>query len=466
MAVATKDPDGGKWRYRRLSQGAAKLKVCKPSSDTFYQTAREDVRHMRESRIRLLTLYANYTDKFSYFDDWLDAILQYPAFDVIALDIIPSGARRRIRSAVREVDAVLLLHSTNGDSSITYLDRLVPELANRRVPLITFVGNEVNLPGFTISGKRRVLNAIRPEWIATQLLPEAGQYLFGDIPTQGVVAIPHAVNPSAFRPSTNPDTRAIDIGSRVMKYIPHLGDNDRNLIADAFVKIGRERGMKVDISNDRFNRSGWANFLNCCKGTVSTEAGSWFLENDDATVEAIRRYIHEQASGVLISNDSRLWQIAHALPMWLRRRLKWTLSTFPVRYETLVNEAQSYADIHARFFKDKPRASVYGKCISSRHFEAIGTKTCQIMFHGRFNDILKADQHYLVLNQDFSNLEDVLVRFLDPTHRRVIVEEAYAYVMDAHTYAHRMCLLHDILLRQRHSAHAAVQCEKNLRPCF
>ena len=52
---------------------------------------------MRESRIRLLTLYANYTDKFSYFDDWLDAVQQYPAFDVIALDIIPSGARRRIK---------------------------------------------------------------------------------------------------------------------------------------------------------------------------------------------------------------------------------------------------------------------------------------------------------------------------------------------------------------------------------
>ena len=81
---------------------------------------------------------------------------------------------------------------------------------------------------------------------------------------------------------------------------------------------------------------------------------------------------------------------------------------------------------------------MYGKCISSRHFEAIGTKTCQIMFHGRFNDILEADQHYLALNQDFSNLEDVLVRFLDPTHRRAIVEEAYTYVMDTHTYAHRM----------------------------
>ena len=42
----------------------------------------------------------------------------------------------------------------------------------------------------------------------------------------------------------------------MIKYIPHLGDNDRNLIADAFVKIGRERGMKVDISNGRFNLAG------------------------------------------------------------------------------------------------------------------------------------------------------------------------------------------------------------------
>ena len=159
---------------------------------------------MRESRIRLLTLYANYTDKFSYFDDWLDAILQYPAFDVIALDIIPSGARRRIKFAVREVDAVLLLHSTNGDSSITYLDRLVPVLANRHVPLITFVGNEVNLPGFTISGKRRVLNAICPEWIATQLLEEAGKYLFGDIATQGIV---HSSRAQSIRISTHHGSR-------------------------------------------------------------------------------------------------------------------------------------------------------------------------------------------------------------------------------------------------------------------
>ena len=158
---------------------------------------------MRESRIRLLTLYAQYTDKLSYFDDWLDSVRQYPGFDVVALDIIRSGATKRIERAIGEVDAVLLLHSTNGDS-ITYLDRLVPILAHRRVPLITFVGNEVNLPGFTIAEKRRVFNAIFPEWIATQLVREAGEYLFGDIATRGVVPITHALNPSVFRPINSP----------------------------------------------------------------------------------------------------------------------------------------------------------------------------------------------------------------------------------------------------------------------
>jgi Glycosyl transferases group 1 len=411
---------------------------------------------MRESRIRLLTLYAQYTDKLSYFDDWLDSVRQYPGFDVVALDIIRSGATKRIKHAIGEVDAVLLLHSTNGDS-ITYLNRLVPILAHRRVPLITFVGNEVNLPGFTIAEKRRVFNAISPEWIATQLVREAGEYLFGDIATRGVVPITHALNPSAFRPLKSPDSRPIDVGSRVMKYIPHLGDDDRNRIAERFVELGREGKIKIDISNNRLNRSGWADFLNLCKGTVSTEAGSWFIEHDDATVEAIRRYVHQRSGGILIPNDSRLWQFADIVPVWLRRGSKWFLRAFKVKYETLVNQGQSYADIHARFFEDKPRPPVYGKCVSSRHFEAIGTKTCQIMFRGRFNDILQPDQHYLPLNDDFSNLQEILVRFSDPTQRRVIVEQAYAHVMDAHTYAHRMRLLYDILMNQRAGVSSSVQ---------
>jgi hypothetical protein len=403
---------------------------------------------MRESRIRILVLFARYTDKLAYFDDWLDALCQYPGFDAVAVDIVPSSAKTHIRRALDAVDAVVMLHSTNGDGTV-YAERHVPVLAQRRVPLVTFVGNEVNLPGSTISGKRRLFQAIRPEWIATQLLEEAGRYLFGDLASRGVVSIPHALNASVYRPRRRLDDRPIDIGSRVAKYLPHLGDDDRNRIADAFVRIGRERGLQTDISLERFNREGWANFLNLCKGTVSTEAGSWFIDKDDATVEAIRDYVRSETSGILVGHDSNLLMMAQKLPHWLRPAVKKAVHALGFRHETVVNEARPLDDIHARFFAGKPRAPVYGKAASSRHFEAVGTKTCQIMFRGRFNDILAADRHYLALGHDFANLDDVLAKFSDLRERQTIVEQAHAHVMEAHTYAHRMHTLHELLLNDR-----------------
>ena len=71
----------------------------------------------------------------------------------------------------------MLLHSTNGDTTI-YLEPHIEALAHRKVPLLTFVGNEVNLPGSPIADKRRLFEILKPEYIATQLLLEAGKYLF------------------------------------------------------------------------------------------------------------------------------------------------------------------------------------------------------------------------------------------------------------------------------------------------
>jgi hypothetical protein len=401
---------------------------------------------MRESRIRLLVLYANYTDQMSYFDDWADALREYRSFDTILVDIIPSNASGRVRAVLGEVDAIVLLHSTNGDSTF-HLQRLVSALAKRRVPLLSFVGNELNLPGKSIDTKRRLLEQIGPEWIATQLLEEAGRYLFGDLVSRGVVSIPHALNSSVFQPKGDLAGRPLDIGTRVMRYPPHLGDNDRNRIAQRFIRLGQEREMRVDISNQRHDRAGWANFLNRCKGTVSTEAGSWFLERDDATVNAIRRRTREQIGGIEIADDSMLLKLAYRFPAPLRKMTARLYRAVGGRfeYQTVAQEAESYDSIHARFFAGKPRAPVYGKCISSRHFDAVGTKTCQIMFRGRFNDILEADRHYLALDSDFANLDDVLRRFTDAAERRVIVDAAHAHVMEAHTYTHRARKIETVL---------------------
>jgi hypothetical protein len=398
---------------------------------------------LRDSRIRVLVGYANYTDRLSYYDDWLDAFAKAPQFDAVPFDIVPAEARQRLPGLLKEVDAVVLLHSTNGDTT-DYLEPHATALAERKVPLLTFVGNEVSLPGSPIAEKRRVLSLFRPDIVATQLLLEAGEYLFGDVAGR-LVAIPHALNPDAYRPVRTLDDRPIDIGARAVRYLAHLGDDDRNRILDWFSTQGPERGLAVDISDGRFDRAGWADFLNRCKATVATEAGTWFLEKDDATVNAIRDHVLARSgSGLVIRNDSALRKFGHKLPWWARTMARKLLRHGPLRHEALVNEAIDPREIHETFFAGRQRPAIHGKCISSRHFDAAGTKTCQIMFRGRFNDILVADEHYIALEPDFANIDDVLRRFKSADERHRIGHAAFELAHEAHTYTHRMTRLSDI----------------------
>ncbi|MPY73462.1 MAG: glycosyltransferase [Alphaproteobacteria bacterium] len=389
---------------------------------------------------------AEYTDRLSYYDDWKAAFLASPQFEVVRVNIAGGNAARRLRSALKGTDAVILLHSTNGDTT-RYLEPVASVLAERNCPLLTFVGNEVNLPGSPISAKRAVFATIRPDYIATQLLPESGEYLFGGLAERGVVALPHGLNPEVFRPQVPHGERGRDIGVRAVKYLAHLGDDDRNRVHDFFTRHEFAPDLTVDISTERLNCDGWAAFLSDCRGTVSTEAGSWFIERDDATMEAIRAWTAESHAGrgFMISNDSPLRLLGHKLPFGLRRWLRKMLSRGPIRHESTVTEALAFDGIHEKFFAGRSIPEHHGKCISSRHFDAIGTATCQILLEGRYNDILTPDVHYIRLTSDFSNISEVMETFRDERRRLEITEAARAHVMDGHTYAHRVGAVYDIL---------------------
>ena len=396
------------------------------------------------SRMRVLVGYAQYTDRLSYFNDWVDAFAAAPQFDAVPFNIAASNAASKLPLVLREVDAIVLLHSTNGDTTI-YLQPHVEALARRTVPLLTFVGNEVNLPGSPIADKRRLFAVLKPEFIATQLLLEAGKHLFDDVAGK-VVAIPHALNPAAYQPTRAAKDRPLDVGARAVRYLPHLGDEDRNRLLQWFAKNGARHGLKVEVSDQRLDRKGWANYLNQCKATVATEAGSWFLERDDATVNSIRDYVlSKQTRGAVLRNDSALRRFGHRLPWRMKSILRGALRNGPIRHEALINEELDPQEIFDRFFAGRPRPAFYGKCVSSRHFDAAGTKTCQIMFRGRFNDIFHADEHYLALEPDFSNIDEVLAAFRDPARRQQVANAAFDLVQARHTYAQRMQQIYDLL---------------------
>lgn len=394
---------------------------------------------MRESRLRTLVLFADYTTRLSYYDDWLEAFTRAPYFDAHSLNICSRSVGSVLAREVAEAELVVLLHSTSGDTTV-YLEPFADLLADRRGLLLSFVGNEVNLPGSPITAKRDLFRRIAPDFVATQLPLEAGEHLWKDLVRRRVLAVPHALNPRAFRPEVPHLARPIDIGVRAARYLPHLGDRDRNELHDLFARRIFVQPLIVDVGTERYDRAGWAAFLNRCKGTVSTEAGSWWIERDDATINAIRAWTEQRLEGkvLLLPNDSKLRKVGHKLPWWLRVMARRILSSGPIRHESTVTEALPFDDIYDQFFKDRPPPPVYGKCISSRHLDAIGTKTCQIMIEGRFNDILTAGQHYIPLKRDLSNVDEALAIFRDPHERSRIVDAAYAHVMACHTYDQRI----------------------------
>jgi len=328
----------------------------------------------------------------SYNDDWKDSFLRYDKH--INWDIYNLYNRSWVLliPKLKRYDLIVILHSTNSNTS-HFPSLLKKALLYRRSKLLIFIGNEYKL----IPQKLKLIEDIDADYIASQLPQDIADWLYAE--AKGIkLSVPHALNPFVFKPILPQKDRLTDIGERSYEYPWYLGDLYRNRLIQNIKNYFS--GLTLDISSDRnkrFSRKAWAEFLNKCKGTVSTEAGTSFLERDDRTRLAVNKYL-------------------------------------------IKNKGASFNDVYNRFFENY-KNPVSGKTISSRHFDAIGTKTCQIMLSGRFCDILKPDIHYISINRDFSNLESVYERFIDIEYRKKMTDLTYEFAMDSHTHLHRISSL-------------------------
>lgn len=435
-------------------------------------TVRQEIGSVRghvSSRLRTLILHAGGTGRkntLSYHGDWFEAFLDSPLYDVDAVDIERTECAPRVQERIVASDAIILLHSVNRTpEAIAAFRKYESPLDRRRGTLISFVGDEVNLPNAPLRDKLSMLKRLGCEFIATQLPIAAGKWLYAECSKSEVVAMPHALNPKVFRPLKRDSDRRIDIGGISVRYYGYLGDNERDGLYRYFQKHARDLGLKTELrlvstSTQRLTRGEWASFLNDCRGTVSTEAGSYYLERDDATVMKILEYCTRRArteGSHVVAGDSLANRIIRGMPRGLYEvylRLKPAilriLNGAGIRTASQVVEDEALVvEIYERFYRDRVRTATYSKAISSRHFEAAGTQTCQIMFEGTYNGILTADVHYLALRKDFSNVEDVIARFRDGECRRRIVGQAFEHVMRNHTYQRRVEQIYALVTRSR-----------------
>jgi hypothetical protein len=374
--------------------------------------------------------------------DWAEAFAHSSLFEVKTFNIFRRDMRRAAIRAIEDAELVIALHSCSADT-LGFIKPLAGVLKLRRGRFLMLVGNEYNIPWAPMGEKRDFLRNTAADYVGTQLPLETGRWLYADSGAT-VLALPHALNDAVFRRDKPEPMRRIDIGGRSARYPVYIGDDDRNRVLDVFAGIAPARGLRIDINtHSRLDRPGWAAFLNDCRATIGSEAGSWYLERDDRTALAIREFLSVRSRS--IRADGSLHAASRHLPYrlktWLRRLVKF----LPMRHEALDDPGVGFAEIKALFFADQPLCPVYSKAISSRHFEAAGTGTCQILVRGRYNDILKAGEHYIPLDPDLSNAYEALERFADPGERRRVADSAFALVHDRHTYRHRIAALHTML---------------------
>jgi hypothetical protein len=324
-------------------------------------------------------------------DDWKDAFCASPELDAEVCTVTDLVAFAKAREKLTQYPLVVVLHSVAGDR-MSFLLRVARWFRRRRGKLVVFIGNEYDL----MAEKIQFLSEAGADYICSQLPLATAAWLYEACRDSRVVPMPHALNPSAYVSKRN-GTRPIDIGFVGDLYERLIGDDERTRIVRYFECRGAELGLTCDIRSQRMPRAEWAGFLNTCKGVIGAESGTYYLDRDGRILREARAFLAEHPS-----------------------------ASFDEVFDQCFRHATSF---------------VSGKAVSSRHFEPIGTRTCQILVEGAYNGILRAGRHYIPVRRDLSDIGDAIRQLLDEGIRQRIVDEAYAYVRAEHTYAHRVASL-------------------------
>ncbi len=339
-------------------------------------------------------LLGNRNESLSYVIDWREALCEASELDVEVCNISNLIEYFKYLRKIADYPLIIILHSATGDS-MSLLMKTVDQLNQRHGKLVVFVGNEYNL----LVEKIGFIRSAEADYVCSQLPDDVARWLYADCTRSRVIPLPHGLNPRLYTvdPYASRDT---DIGFVGDFYETLVGDMERTNLVRFFQKHGQHLGLSCDIQTRRLPRAEWAQFLKRCKGVLGAESGSYYLDKTGQVIDGVKRYVRKHP-GVTFENGRKI----------------------------LTDQV----------------ATVSGKAISSRHFEPAGTKTCQILIEGVYNGILVADEHYISIKKDLSNVDDAICRFRDEEYRKRMVERTYEYVMDGHTYRHRVdALLHAI----------------------
>lgn len=153
-------------------------------------------------------------------------------------------------------------------------------------------------------------------------------------------------------------------------------------------EYAEKRGVKTDIEWDDKERiyENWLDFLGSARATLATESGSNMFDF-----------------------DGHLLEKAEA---WKEVGFEEAYKAYFSKFDNVIEMGQ----------------------VSPKIFEAIALKTALICFKGNYSGVIEPDIHYIPLNKDFSNIEQVFEKLFDDEYITKMTEQAYNDVIISGRY--------------------------------
>lgn len=192
--------------------------------------------------------------------------------------------------------------------------------------------------------------------------------------------------------------RPIDVGYRgrdVPYWLGRLG-REKTEIGPGFLSRAVESSLRCDISSsekDRIYGERWNRFLQTCRATLGTESGASVVDFDSSIQQRVDAYLvrHPDAAFEEVERE-------------------------------ILCPYEGVLTIHVA---------------SPRLFEAAALRTAMVLFRGEYSGVVEPWTHYLPLEKDFSNVDEVIEALRDIPRLEKMTDRAYADLVESGRYSLR-----------------------------
>lgn len=205
------------------------------------------------------------------------------------------------------------------------------------------------------------------------------------------------VNGTETNATTRLIERPIDLGQRVRDTSPHLGRlaQAKSVQAQVMADAARRAGFTVDVSSrveDSFIGKSWLEFLKSCKFTVGMKGG--------ASLHDPIGLLHTKVNSYLV-----------------------------------IHPNAKFDEIERKFFHGKDMKYKFS-ATSPRLFESASSGTCQILQRDDYLGVLEPWRDYIPLEDDFSNVDEVLLSMRDVEKCQEIADTANRSLVESGLFSY------------------------------